>query len=325
MQNMYLKSGKLFVLDQTKLPNEEIYFTPKTKEDYYYAIKTLQVRGAPAIGIFAGYAMAMLDGNKEELKAYLDSCRPTAVNLSYATSRILKAYKDGKNLLDEATAIHNEDIEMCRKISEYGLSLLHDGDGVLTHCNAGELATSKYGTGLGPLILGAEKGYNFHAYVDETRPLLQGARLTSYELEKAGIDTTLICDNMASLVMKQGKINAVLVGTDRIAANGDIANKIGTSGVAILAKYYGIPFYVLGPYSTIDYKCKTGDDIVIEERKQSEIKEMWYKKPMALPETKCYNPAFDVTDNNLITAIITDRGILRAPYRESLERIKDND
>lgn len=325
MQNMYLKGGKLFVLDQTKLPNEEIYFTPKTKEDYYYAIKTLQVRGAPAIGIFAGYAMAMLDENKEELKAYLDSCRPTAVNLSYATSRMLKAYKDGKNLLDEATAIHNEDIEMCRKISEYGLSLLHDGDGVLTHCNAGELATSKYGTGLGPLILGAEKGYNFHAYVDETRPLLQGARLTSYELEKAGIDTTLICDNMASLVMKQGKINAVLVGTDRIAANGDIANKIGTSGVAILAKYYGIPFYVLGPYSTIDYKCKTGDDIVIEEREQSEIKEMWYKKPMALPETKCYNPAFDVTDNNLITAIITDRGILRAPYKESLERIKDND
>ena len=325
MQNMYLKGDKLFVLDQTKLPNEEIYFTPKTKEDYYYAIKTLQVRGAPAIGIFAGYAMAMLDGNKEELKAYLDSCRPTAVNLSYATSRMLKAYKEGKNLLDEATAIHNEDIEMCRKISEYGLSLLHDGDGVLTHCNAGELATSKYGTGLGPLILGAEKGYNFHAFVDETRPLLQGARLTSYELEKAGIDTTLICDNMASLVMKQGKINAVLVGTDRIAANGDIANKIGTSGVAILAKYYGIPFYVLGPYSTIDYKCKTGDDIVIEEREQSEIKEMWYKKPMALPETKCYNPAFDVTDNNLITAIITDRGILRAPYRKSLERIKDND
>lgn len=325
MQNMYLKGGKLFVLDQTKLPNEEVYFNPKTKEDYYYAIKTLQVRGAPAIGIFAGYAMAILDEDKEELKAYLDSCRPTAVNLSYATSRMLKAYKDGKNLLDEAMAIHNEDIEMCRKISEYGLSLLHNEDGVLTHCNAGELATSKYGTGLGPLILGAEKGYNFHAYVDETRPLLQGARLTSYELEKAGIDTTLICDNMASLVMKQGKINAVLVGTDRIAANGDIANKIGTSGVAILAKYYGIPFYVLGPYSTIDYKCKTGDDIIIEEREQSEIKKMWYKKPMALPETKCYNPAFDVTDNSLITAIITDRGILRAPYKESLERIKDND
>lgn len=324
MENMYLKNGKLFVLDQTKLPNEEVYFTPKTKEDYYDAIKFLQVRGAPAIGIFAGYAMALLDGDKKELKAYLDSCRPTAVNLSYATSRMLKAYQNGKNLLDEAISIHNEDIEMCKKISEYGLSLLKSGDGILTHCNAGELATSKYGTGLGPLILGAERGYDFHAYVDETRPLLQGARLTSYELEKAGIDTTLICDNMASLVMKQGKINAVLVGTDRIAANGDIANKIGTSGVAVLAKYYGIPFYVLGPYSTIDYDCKTGDDIVIEERNQNEIKEMWYKKPMALPETKCYNPAFDITDNSLISAIITDRGILRAPYKKSLERIKDN-
>ena len=322
---MYLENGKLFVLDQTKLPNTIEYFTPKTKEDYYYAIKTLQVRGAPAIGIFAGYAMAFVDEDKEKLKEYLDSARPTAVNLSYATDRMLKAYKDGKNLLDEAIAIHNEDIEMCRKISEYGLSLLHDGDGILTHCNAGELATSKYGTGLGPLLLGKEQGYTFHAYTDETRPLLQGARLTSFELEKAGVDVTLICDNMASLVMKQGKINAVLVGTDRIAANGDIANKIGTSGVAILAKHYNIPFYVLGPYSTIDYNCKTGDDIIIEEREADEIKNMWYEKPMALPETKCYNPAFDVTDNELITAIITDRGILKPPYNISLESIRDND
>ena len=322
---MYLENGKLFVLDQTKLPNTIEYFTPQTKENYYYAIKTLQVRGAPAIGIFAGYAMAFVDEDKEKLKKYLDSARPTAVNLSYATDRMLKAYKDGKNLLDEAIAIHNEDIEMCRKISEYGLSLLHDGDGILTHCNAGELATSKYGTGLGPLLLGKEKGYTFHAFTDETRPLLQGARLTSFELEKAGVDVTLICDNMASLVMKQGKINAVLVGTDRIAANGDIANKIGTSGVAILAKHYNIPFYVLGPYSTIDYNCKTGADIIIEEREADEIKNMWYEKPMALPETKCYNPAFDVTDNELITAIITDRGILKPPYNISLESIRDND
>lgn len=325
MKNMYLKEGKLFALDQTKLPNIIEYFTPETKEDYYNAIKFLQVRGAPAIGIFAGYAMALLNEDKKELKDYLDSCRPTAVNLSYATSRMLKAYYNGKDLLKEAISIHNEDIEMCKKISEYGLSLLNDGDGILTHCNAGELATSKYGTGLGPLILGKEKGYNFHAFVDETRPLLQGARLTSFELEKAGIDTTLICDNMASLVMKQGKINAVLVGADRIASNGDTANKIGTSGAAILANYYHIPFYVLAPYSTIDYNCKTGNDIIIEEREQSEIKDMWYKKTMALPETKCYNPAFDVTDNSLITAIITDRGILRKPYSESLERIKDND
>ena len=325
MKNIDYKNGKLFFLDQTVLPNRIEYIHPLTKEDYYYAIKTLQVRGAPAIGIFAGYAMALLDDDKYELKKYLDSARPTAVNLSWATSRMIKAYEDGKDLVSEAIAIHNEDIEMCKKISEYGLSLLKDGDGILTHCNAGALATSEYGTGLGPLLLGKEKGYTFHAYTDETRPLLQGARLTSFELEKAGIDVTLICDNMASLVMKQGKIDAVLVGTDRIAANGDIANKIGTSGVAILAKHYNIPFYVLGPYSTIDYNCPTGDDIVIEEREPNEIKEMWYKEPVALKETKCYNPAFDVTDHELITAIITDRCIIRAPFKENLQRIKDND
>ncbi len=325
MKNIDFKSGKLFFLDQTVLPNRIEYINPRTKEDYYYAIKTLQVRGAPAIGIFAGYAMALLDEDKYELKKYLDSARPTAVNLSWATSRMIKAYESGKDLISEAIAIHNEDIEMCKKISEYGLSLLKDGDGILTHCNAGALATSEYGTGLGPLLLGKERGYNFHAFTDETRPLLQGARLTSFELEKAGVDVTLICDNMASLVMKQGKIDAVLVGTDRIAANGDIANKIGTSGVAILAKHYNIPFYVLGPYSTIDFNCPTGEDIIIEEREPREIKEMWYKEPMALKETKCYNPAFDVTDHELITAIITDRGIIRAPYKENLQRIKTND
>ncbi len=324
MKSIDFKNGKLFFLDQTVLPNRIEYINPRIKEDYYYAIKTLQVRGAPAIGIFAGYAMALLDEDKYELKKYLDSARPTAVNLSWATSRMIKAYESGKDLISEAVAIHNEDIEMCKKISEYGLSLLKDGDGILTHCNAGALATSEYGTGLGPLLLGKEGGYNFHAYVDETRPLLQGARLTSFELEKAGVDVTLICDNMASLVMKQGKINAVLVGTDRIAANGDIANKIGTSGVAILAQYYNIPFYVLGPYSTIDFNCPTGEDIIIEEREPSEIKEMWYKEPMALKETKCYNPAFDVTGHELITAIITDRGIIRAPYKENLQRIKTN-
>ena len=169
MKNIDFKNGKLFFLDQTALPNRIEYINPKTKEDYYYAIKTLQVRGAPAIGIFAGYAIALLDEDKYELKKYLDSSRPTAVNLSWATSRMLKAYENGKSLIDEAIAIHNEDIEMCKKISEYGLSLLKDGDGILTHCNAGALATSEYGTGLGPLLLGKEKGYTFHAYTDETR------------------------------------------------------------------------------------------------------------------------------------------------------------
>lgn len=323
MNNLEFKSNKLYILDQTLLPNEEKWVQIKSKEDAYYTIKSLMVRGAPAIGIFAGYAMALFSDNNDiyALKEYLDSSRPTAVNLSWATSRILKAYESGKSLVDEAIAIHNEDIEMCRRISEYGLSLLNNGDGILTHCNAGELATSKYGTGLGPLILGKEQGYNFKVFTDETRPLLQGARLTSYELERAGIDVTLICDNMASLVMKEGKINAVLVGCDRVAANGDTANKIGTSGVAILAKHYGIPFYVLGPYSTVDFNCKTGDDIEIELREENEIKEKYFSSPTALKKTKCYNPSFDVTDHSLITAIITDKGIARAPYDKSLKEL----
>lgn len=323
MKNLEYKNDRLYILDQTVLPNEEKWVEITNKETAYKAIKNLMVRGAPAIGIFAAYSMALFsrDNNIYELKKYLDSSRPTAVNLSWATERIIKAYENGRSLIDEAMEIHNEDIEMCRKISEYGLSLLKDGYGILTHCNAGELATSKYGTGLGPLILGKEKGYNFKVFSDETRPLLQGARLTSYELQKAGIDVTLICDNMASLVMKQGKIDAVLVGCDRVAANGDTANKIGTSGAAILAKHYDIPFYVLGPYSTVDFNCKTGDDIEIELRDSEEIKEKYFALPTALSETKCYNPAFDVTDHSLITAIITDKGIAKPPFSKSLKEL----
>ena len=325
-ENIKYENGRLLILDQTLLPNEIKYIEMKSIEDCYDAIKRLAVRGAPAIGIFAGYAIALFHGNNPEKNAdYLISSRPTAVNLSWAVKRVSEAIKSGKSGIDEAVAIHNEDIEMCRKISEYGLSLLKDGDGVLTHCNAGELATSKYGTGLGPLILGKEKGYNFHAFVDETRPLLQGARLTSFELENHGIDTTLICDNMASLVMKKGLINAVLVGADRIAANGDTANKIGTSGAAVLAKHYGVPFYVLAPYSTIDFNCKTGADIVIEERDGDEIKTMFFERPSALPQTKCFNPAFDVTDNELITAIITDKGVIYPPFSENLRKAYNDD
>ncbi len=322
MENIRLENGKLYLLDQTQLPNREIYITPETKEDYFRAIQTLQVRGAPAIGIFAAYAMALLDGDKAEIKKYLDSARPTAVNLSWATQRMLSAYNEGRDLLKEALDIHNEDKLRCRRISEYGLSLLNDGDGILTHCNAGALATSQYGTGLGPLLLGKEKGYTFHAYVDETRPLLQGARLTSYELEKAEVDTTLICDNTAATLMKQGKINAVLVGADRIAANGDTANKIGTLNTAILAKHFNVPFYVLAPTSTIDYTLNSGEEIVIEERADNEIKTMWYKEPMAPGVTKCFNPAFDVTDAELITAIITEKGIIKNPDTEKMEKLK---
>ena len=321
MKNIEYKNGRVYILDQTKLPNEEIYLEMHTKEDFFAAIQKLQVRGAPAIGIAAAYAMAVIEGDKAALKEYLDKARPTAVNLSWATGRMLDAARAGKDLLAEAQAIQTEDEAMCRRISEYGLSLLQEHDGILTHCNAGALATSAYGTGLGPLLLGTERGLHFKIYSDETRPLLQGARLTSYELQKAGADVTLICDSAAGLLMKQGKINAVLVGADRIAANGDTANKIGTASVAVLAHYYHVPFYVLAPYSTIDFACESGSQIVIEERAGEEIKEMYFEKPTALPETKCFNPAFDVTDNTLITAIITERGIVRAPFAENLRRL----
>ena len=332
----------IIIIDQTQLPNEVIFKTVRKVQEMYDAILKLEVRGAPCIGVFAGYCMALLSYNAEVLPydAYaekmhdyavkLNSSRPTAVNLSWALKRQEKLIKNcadmspvditGK-LFEEAEKIHAEDIEMCMAISEYGLSLLHDGDGLLTHCNAGPLATTRYGTGLGPIILGTERGYKFHVYSDETRPLLQGARLTAYEMVQAGVDETVICDNMASLVMKQGKIQAVLVGCDRVAANCDAANKIGTSGVAILAKYYGIPFYVLGPRSTIDMNCASGDDIRIEMRDPDEIRTMWYRKPMMPERAKGFNPSFDVTDHSLITAIVTDKGILKPPFGRAISEV----
>ena len=334
------EDGKaVVIIDQTLLPNETVYLTLDKAEDLWEAIYSLRVRGAPAIGIFAAYAIYVLSSQTktenfdefyaefEKNRDYLDSSRPTAVNLHTMLWRmdatvLANRDKDIPEIIavlkDEALKIHQEDMDMCRSISEYGLELVKDGFGILTHCNAGPLATSRYGTGLGTIFLGKERGMEFHAWVDETRPLLQGARLTSYELQKAGVDCTLICDNMASIVMKQGKIDACFVGCDRVAANGDTANKIGTSGVAVLAKYYGIPFYVFCPSSTIDFDCKTGADIKIEERKPEEIKTKFFEKPVALPEVKCYNPAFDVTDAELITAIVTEKGICRAPYTESL-------
>lgn len=330
------------ILDQSLLPNETIYLELQTPEELYEAIATLRVRGAPAIGIFAGYALYVLAlqtkttsyadflAECQKNRDYLNSSRPTAVNLRHMLDRVLavvqsmpcadiSAIQDAMGQM--AKAIHEEDIAMCTAISEYGLSLVKAGDGILTHCNAGPLATSRYGTGLGPLFLAQERGIPLHAFCDETRPLLQGARLTAYELQRAGIDCTLICDNMASLVMKQGKINACFVGCDRVARNGDTANKIGTSGVAILAKHYGIPFYVLGPSSTIDFTCPDGDHIPIELRDGAEIKEKFFSKPSSLPEVKCYNPAFDVTDHELITAIVTEKGICYPPFAESFAKL----
>ena len=310
---------ELVILDQTLLPNEEKFLRLTTAEEMYDAIKLLKVRGAPAIGICAAYSMYVLarsipeDGDfyaeLERYGTYLNSSRPTAVNLSWAIREMRQTAKENLSLsraellevlYEKAAAIHEDDIAKCAAISEYGLTVVKDGDGILTHCNAGPLATSQYGTALGPILLGTERGMKFRVFSDETRPLLQGARLTSFELQRAGVDVTLICDNMASIVMKNGWVQACFVGCDRVAANGDTANKIGTSGVAILARHYGIPFYVLGPTSTIDMDCPDGAHIPIEERDPDEIKNMWYEKPMALQSVKCYNPAFDVTDQSLI-------------------------
>ena len=321
------------ILDQSLLPGETVRLELSEPEELFEAIASLRVRGAPAIGIFAGYALYVLSlrPGPETMadflarcradRDYLNSSRPTAVNLQHMLDRTLAAaegcasVEEARTAMREtAFAIHREDIAMCRAISEHGLSLVKDGDGILTHCNAGPLATSRYGTGLGPLFLSKERGMTLHAWVDETRPLLQGARLTAYELQRAGVDCTLICDNMASLVMKEGKINACFVGCDRVARNGDTANKIGTSGVAILARHYGIPFYVLGPSSTIDFTCPDGDHIPIELRDGAEIKEKFFSRPSSLPEVKCYNPAFDVTDHSLITAIVTEKGVCRPPF-----------
>ena len=335
-------NNALVLLDQTKLPNEKVFLELTEMEDIWDAIYQLKVRGAPAIGIAAAYAVYL--GVKQskadtyedflaefmEVKNYLASSRPTAVNLFWALDRMEDRLKQEKEepidkikqaLKEEAELIRKEDEEVCKSIGEYALSLLEPNWGLLTHCNAGTIATAKYGTALAPIYLGQERGYNFKVFADETRPLLQGARLTAWELQEAGIDVTLIADNMASIVMHEGKVQAVLVGCDRVAANGDTANKIGTSGVAILAKHYNIPFYVCAPMSTIDLECETGGDIEIELRPSEEITTTWYEKPMAPKDVKTYNPAFDVTDHNLITAIITEKGIVYPSYKENLAKL----
>ncbi len=342
---------RLLILDQTLLPGEERYIEMRTKEDVWEAIKKLRVRGAPAIGVAAAYGLyiAVRDLKADNftdfatqfhsIKEYIATSRPTAVNLFWALERMerrLLAMEDGlcfapswnqelehikEELLKEAEAIRREDEESCLSMGRHGLSLLKRGMGILTHCNAGTLATAKYGTCLAPIYLGQEQGYGFKVFADETRPLLQGARLTAWELSKEGVDVTLICDNMAATVMKQGKIDAVVVGCDRMAANGDGANKIGTSGVAVLAKEFGIPFYMFVPTSTIDLDTPTGSQIQIEERPGEEICEMWYEKNMAPAGIKTYNPAFDVTDHKYITAVVTEKGIVYPPYGENLRKL----
>lgn len=336
------ENDTLYILDQTKLPGEEFYFEVKTKEEIWDAIQKLQVRGAPAIGVAAAYGLftSVKDCNVTDVTEfkslvktngqYIITSRPTAVNLAWAINRVinlvdssdLKDVEEIKNLmLGEAHRIRIEDEEACKAMGEHGLSLLKPGMGILTHCNAGTIATAKYGTCLAPIHLGQERGYGFKVFADETRPLLQGARLTAWELNKNGVDVTLICDNMAATVMKNGWIDAVVVGCDRMAANGDGANKIGTSGVAILAKEFGIPVYFFVPTSTIDLETPTGKDINIELRQGDEIYRMWYEKPMAPEGIKTYNPAFDVTDHKYITAVVTEKGVVYPPFKENLRKI----
>ncbi len=337
-----LEKKELVIIDQTKLPGRTELIRLKTAKEIWEAIYLLKVRGAPAIGVAAAFGIYILAAQIEaedfahfyqefkKQKNYLDSSRPTAVNLSWALNRMEKvclnnSQKPVAQLLEllekEALAIKEEDTWVCKRIGEYGLSLVKPGDGILTHCNAGQLATSKYGTATAPIYLGQERGYHFRVFADETRPLLQGARLTAYELYSAGVDVTLICDNMSAMVMKNGWVNAVFVGCDRVAANGDTANKIGTSVVAAVAKRYHVPFYVCAPTSTIDMSLESGSQIPIEERTAEEVTQMWYKERMAPEGVKVFNPAFDVTDNDLITAIITEYGIARAPYKEALRKM----
>ena len=332
------------LLDQTKLPTETVYVDITDERQMWDAIKRLVVRGAPAIGVAAAFGAYLgvrsFEGGRDALVErlqhvcdYLATCRPTAVNLFWALDRIKRAAGEGgdlrdtkQRLLDEALLVLEEDICVCRAIGEYGAKLLSElASGrqrieLLTHCNAGGLATVQYGTALAPIYLGAERGMKFHVLVDETRPLLQGSRITAYELKQNGIPVTVICEGTAATVMAQGKVNAVIVGTDRVAANGDVANKIGTLGVAILARHFNIPFLVAAPTSSIDLSLATGAQIPIEQRAAAEVSN-GFGKPTAPADVEVYNPAFDVTPHELVTAIITENGIAMPPYADSLPRM----
>jgi methylthioribose-1-phosphate isomerase len=341
VETVVWEGGRMRIVDQTLLPGEFKYVFCDTVEEVWEAIKNLRVRGAPAIGIAA--ALGVLVGTRgasyetaEELESkvlevadYLATSRPTAVNLFWALDRmkgVVAAKKDKPprvvmDLLEaEAVSILEEDKATCRAIGKFGAELVKDGDGILTHCNAGGLATADYGTALAVIFAAHEQGKRVRVYADETRPLLQGARLTTWELMHAGIDVTLICDNMAAVVMREGKVHLVVVGADRIAGNGDTANKIGTYGVALLARAHSVPFYVAAPLSTFDLSLSSGDEIPIEERAPEEVTQGFGKR--TAPEgVKVYCPAFDVTPADLVTAFITEKGVIRPPYTESIGKL----
>lgn len=324
------------LLDQTKLPTETVFVRATDPEQVFEAIQALRVRGAPAIGIAAAWGVVLgahRDQDLARVTQRLALSRPTAVNLKWALDRMTAARASVSSaatptqvrqaLQAEATTLQAEDEAMGLRLGEAGLTLLQPGWGILTHCNAGAIATARWGTALAPLHLGQERGYGFHVWADETRPLLQGSRLTAWELQQAGVDVTLICDNMAAAVLGSGKVQAVVVGCDRVAANGDVANKIGTLGLAVLARHFGVPFYVFAPTSTLDPHCPTGAAIPIEERSRDEVVRVFGSASVAPVGVGVFNPAFDVTPASLVTALVTDRGILRPPYDQALAGLQE--
>lgn len=338
MTSITFKNNRLRYLDQTQLPLKEAWKECSSARQGYAAIKELQVRGAPLIGVFAAYC-AWIEiqklserTDKKFLKnslAIIDTlktCRPTAINLAWALERmrtILTSSTAAPHVLKrllrtEAIAIHQEDIRLCRAMAEFGASLVKNNDTILTHCNAGALATAGMGTAVGVIYESARRYKNIKVYADETRPLLQGSRLTAWELQKSGVEVTVICDNMAAYLMQLGKINKIFVGADRITANGDVANKIGTYGVAVSAKHHKIPFYVVAPFSTFDLTLQKGSQIPIEERNHEEVRTILRKVATAPKKIQTWNPAFDVTPHELITAIITDRGIIKPPFNKNI-------
>jgi methylthioribose-1-phosphate isomerase len=341
IRSVQWKGDHILLLDQQKLPHVTEFIKLTTIEDVWESIHSLKVRGAPAIGITAAFGLALWAQSFKEKenflgffyelenkRSYLESSRPTAVNLAWALARLSNRFSqaatvlEGQSLLlEEALSIAKEDEEVCRSIGEHAVELFQAGDAVLTHCNAGGIATARYGTALAPFYISKEKGIDLKVFATETRPVLQGARLTVWELMQAGIDVTLITDNMAAHTIAEKDISAIIVGADRIAANGDTANKIGTRGLAILAKAFNIPFYVASPLSTFDLAIETGTEIPIEERNPEEVSHL-NGVEVAPKGVKVYNPAFDVTPNEYITAIITEKGIIRGNYKEQLASLK---
>jgi methylthioribose-1-phosphate isomerase len=341
MYSIRFKNSHLFYLDQTKLPLREVWRECRSLEDGYRAIKQLRVRGAPLIGVFAAYCIYVtckrFPSQKDKLVvqlkeaiAYLKSSRPTAINLFWALERIEKVILDNreksshkikKAILREARAIHREDIELCKKMAFYGVKLIKKGDRILTHCNTGFLATSGEGTALA-IIYEAERIFReIKVYVDETRPLLQGGRLTAWELTKRKVPFCLISDNTAAYLMQRKEIDKIIVGADRITSNGDVANKIGTYNLGVLAFYHKVPFYVAAPFSSFDLSIEKGEDIPIERRGQEEVRKVLNKVYIAPKDAPAVNFAFDVTPHHLISAIVTDRGIITPPFKKNIKRL----